>query len=118
MKNSTPPIDLEDVLERTGDDMEFLRELLLMYQDDFQGKCRELETAIDNKDFSTVRDIGHYIKGSSANLSLPRLKEAAYSIEKAGAEGHIEEARFAFRQLRDGFAGLERYLKEVLFAQG
>ena len=56
--------------------------------------------ALSRQDAKSVREIGHYIKGASANLSLPGLQAASYAIEKAGAESRIEDAKAAFRKWR------------------
>ena len=112
MMENIPPIDLKDALERTGDDMDFLLELLEMYEKDFRAKAATLETALAGFDFEALREIGHYLKGSSANLSLGPLREAAFMLERAGTEKDPEGAIEGMARLKRGFEDLERYLQE------
>jgi HPt (histidine-containing phosphotransfer) domain-containing protein len=106
-------IDLESALERTGDDMEFLKELLEMFMEDFNPKCQELEEAIQAKNFTGIKEIGHYLKGSSANLSLMQLREAAYQMEVSGKDENLEKAKSTLEVLRKEFARLEEYFPSM-----
>ena len=113
MMKNIPPIDLKDALERTGDDMDFLLELLEMYENDFTVKADSLETALAGFDFEALREIGHYLKGSSANLGLGPLREAAFMLERAGTEKNPQAALEGMARLKRGFEDLKRYLRET-----
>lgn len=114
MTETTSPIDLEDALERAGGDMEFLKELMGLYRDDFILKTDELKQALAESDFGAVRNIGHYLKGSSANLSLVSLRESASDLEKAGLERMPGAAAGAAERLERDFAALEHWLAEFM----
>ena len=90
--------------------MEFLRELIGMYREDFQSKFPVLETAVAAVDHQAVREIGHYLKGSSANLSMESLREAAFDMETAGQDQDAEKAVRALETLRREFLRLEEFL--------
>lgn len=102
------PIDVADALARVGDDRNFLKELLVIYTEDLTARIAGLRGAIAEGDLNAVTEIGHAIKGSSANLSLPLLRDRAAAIELAGRTGDAATAMAnlvglekEFRRLRD-----------------
>jgi len=64
------PIDFASALERIGNDESFLKELIDLYIKTFESKREELSVALEEEDFKAIREIGHNLKGSSANLSF------------------------------------------------
>ncbi len=110
-KNQTlSPFLREEALDRVGGDGEFLNELLTLYDQEFATKKRDLAEAIARRDAAQIREFGHALKGSSANLSLPGLQEAAHAIEKAGAAGDIAAAEEAYVRLEREYARLKAFL--------
>lgn len=112
---SLPPIDVESALERTGDDRSFLHELIEMYIEDFKLKFSELREAVKHTDFSKILELSHYLKGSSANLSLEPLRESFYHMELCGREHDATQAsqvlttlQFEFDRLVEFFTGMEK----------
>lgn len=91
------PIDFIEVLDRIGGDASFLRELLDIYFQEYEKKKSLLDRAIAGQDFTQLAELGHSLKGSSANLSLPRLRKTAYLLEMAGKEKQLQAAREAAR---------------------
>ncbi len=108
--NDALPIDRAEALERVGGDEAFLEELLTIYQEEFTEKSPALAEALANQDAKAVREIGHYIKGASANLSLTGLQAAAWAIEKAGAESRVEDAKTAYQTLLSEYERFKKYL--------
>jgi HPt (histidine-containing phosphotransfer) domain-containing protein len=110
-KNQTSsPFLREEALERVGGDGEFLNELLTLYDQEFADKRNGLAEAIARRDAAQIREFGHALKGSSANLSLPGLREAAAAMEKAGAAGDIASAEEAYVRLEREYARLKAFL--------
>ena len=109
LKN-TGPIDIDSVLERIGGDESFLQELLDIYIEDFMDKYPQLEQAITEGDFNSIREIGHSLKGASGNLSLTGLQETAYGIELSGKEENIEQAKLLLARLKEEFTKLKNVL--------
>lgn len=103
-------IDMDSVLERIGGDESFLRELLDIYIEDFLEKCAQLERAVAQSDFDNIKEIGHSLKGSSGNLSLPGLHETSYGIELSGKENNIEQAKLLFVRLKEEFIKFKDFL--------
>ena len=75
-------IDLSDVLERVQDDMDFLAELLDIFQEDFITKRAALGEAMTAKDLAKIKEVAHSIKGSSGNVSAKRIHASCLALEK------------------------------------
>jgi HPt (histidine-containing phosphotransfer) domain-containing protein len=93
------PINYPEVLERIGGDTEFLGELLNIYFTEFQDKKSQIEVALARANYSLIQEIGHSLKGASANLSLPSLRRDATALEAAGRDNNIDRARQALVSL-------------------
>jgi HPt (histidine-containing phosphotransfer) domain-containing protein len=104
------PIDYPSALARIGDDESFLVELLDLYKMDFKTKIEGLQKAIDQEDFVAMQELGHSLKGSSANLSLPYLQQAALDMESAGRDKNLDKARGALGSLGQEFQNLREFL--------
>lgn len=106
-------IDVSSVLDRIGGDKEFLSELLELFVEDFSESYPRLEEALEEKNFTAIQELGHSLKGSSANLSLNQLRKQAFKIEKAGETGNLEDARTAAVELKNEFDRLKHYLPQL-----
>jgi len=105
------PIDFCDVLDRIGGDTSFLKELLSIYFQEYTEKKRLLEEAIAREDFTQVCELGHSLKGASANLSLTRLQRVAITLETAGRERQLQLAQEAVRSLATEIQTLKIFLE-------
>lgn len=106
-------MDVSAALERIGGDKSFLEELLNLYQEDFSEQYLLLEHALKEKDFTAIQELGHSLKGSSANLSLTQLREKAHRVERAGEANNLEEAQKATAELKDEFKRFRNYLPQL-----
>jgi HPt (histidine-containing phosphotransfer) domain-containing protein len=99
-KSKGKPVFLrQEALERVGGDVEFLEELLALYEKEYRIRSAQLKKALAGGNFKSVHEIGHTLKGSSANLSLPGLRDAALSVEMAGKAADADAARLALEAL-------------------
>jgi HPt (histidine-containing phosphotransfer) domain-containing protein len=108
------PIDLESALDRTGNDEEFLYELINIYVDDYEEKKQQLKTAIEQENNSQIQEIGHSLKGSSANLSLTYMQAASLEMEMAGREKNFKKAQEVLNKLESEFELVKDYFADKL----
>jgi len=106
------PINRAEALDRIGGDPGFLKELLEIYFQEYIVRIKELRGAVQGQKFQKILELGHTLKGSSANLSLPGLRQAATDIEMAGREKDIEKAKDSFSRLEREFERLKRHLAQ------
>jgi HPt (histidine-containing phosphotransfer) domain-containing protein len=97
--DSLCPIDYCEVLDRIGGDIAFLKELLEIYFQEYAEKRQLLEEAISQEDFIRVGELGHSLKGASANLGLARLRLIATALETAARKRQVHLALGAARAL-------------------
>jgi HPt (histidine-containing phosphotransfer) domain-containing protein len=107
-----PPLDLEDGLPRVDGDMAFLASLLELFEEDFTERAARITDALARGDLGAVSGLGHAIKGASANLGLPFLRECASDLETSAKSGDEEAAKTGFVSLEREFRKLREYLKK------
>lgn len=108
--SARPPIDRAEALERVGGDEDFLAELLALYDREVAEKTSALASALEAVDMEAIRSLGHGLKGSSANLSLPGMYEAAQAVEAAGRKKDPAAARRALERLAAEYRALKSFL--------
>ncbi len=81
--------DKDDLMERLDGDEELLREILEIYVEDVPRLIEKIKKAREQSDAELVNREGHTLKGASANVSAPALRETAYQIEMAGKSGAL-----------------------------
>ncbi|MFW6140652.1 MAG: Hpt domain-containing protein [Acidobacteriota bacterium] len=113
-KSKGIPIDLDQVMERVGQDRDFLFDLLKIYREEFTEKLKSLEQSIAERKYNSIQELGHYLKGSSANLGLIDLQKVSFSMECAGKEKDIKKAQKALKNLNKEFDILNKYITEEM----
>ena len=112
-----------DLIDRLMGDEELAKEILEGFMEDVPLKVAALKKAIDDSDAESVRQEAHSLKGASANVGAPVLREVAYQIEVAGKENDLEKAESHIPNLNEQFemlkktlalAGFEKNLKRFM----
>ena len=112
MKEETagPVFDRDHALEITDGDVEFLKELIEIFNSEYPQRLAKISQATENKDFKAINETAHSLKGSSANLGLTRVYELSFEIEKMGKEEKIEGIEEVYNKLEEE---LERFKEFV-----
>jgi signal transduction histidine kinase/CheY-like chemotaxis protein/HPt (histidine-containing phosphotransfer) domain-containing protein len=85
--------DREELLSRVGGDEELLKLLCESYLADTPGSIASLHAAVDARDTPQLIHWAHSLKGSSATVSVNRLRDIAKEIEFSARENDIAKAR-------------------------
>ncbi len=121
-KNEESPLvpvwNQADVLERVDHDQELLRELLVIFKEDFPRSLRSLEEAVAAGDLKNSASLSHALRGMLANLGGARAAAAAAKLEKmASSPGESASLNDALNALQQEVASLvpelDAYLMEV-----
>jgi HPt (histidine-containing phosphotransfer) domain-containing protein len=83
------PATIDELRASTGDDEEFLRELIQSYLQDTPPQLEAIEAAVGAADAAALVRPAHTLKSSSASVGALRLSAIAKSLELAGREGRI-----------------------------
>ncbi len=87
-------------------------ELLNEFIEYAEGLLSDINDAIRESDHHIIRVMSHSIKGSSANLSLPSLQEAAHKLETASKSHNSTDYKEKYSDLNQQFKILKSTLKE------
>ena len=73
--------DEAQLLERTGNDPEFLREIVALFEQSGSEILAQMDAALDAADHASLVKLAHLLKGSAATTSAERLARAASELE-------------------------------------
>jgi len=85
------PAAFAHLLEITGDDLEFVDELVDTYFDDAVVQLTAMRQAADSGDAEALVRPAHSLKSSSANVGASTLSEACRSLEADGRTGVVPD---------------------------
>jgi two-component system, sensor histidine kinase and response regulator len=95
-----PALDVAAALERVGGDEVLLRELVVIFVDDYPRQLGLIEEAIANQDWKTAERESHGLKGAVANFSAQDAVDAARILEFAARDGNYAELPTLLEQLK------------------
>lgn len=104
-----PIFDTEDLMGRIGHDEELACELMAMYLQDMPQLLDDLSQAVDSKNFEKIAITAHSIKGASANMGAPQVKEWAFCLEMAGKAGEAKDLELLFFELNRSYSMFSAY---------
>lgn len=81
-----PNLDRDLALSRVGGDEELLKELALLFIEEYPRLMSELRAAYVQGDMLRVERAAHSMKGSAANFGAKEITETAAAIESAGSD--------------------------------
>lgn len=92
--------DPDALWDRVDQDVELLRDLIAVFEEEFPSMLKNLEAAIENGDASGVERAGHKIKGSVLQFSGRGAAAAAFELEQLGRSGTVAGARAPLEKLK------------------
>jgi HPt (histidine-containing phosphotransfer) domain-containing protein len=99
---SSSLIDFAELLPRVENDRELMRELLLIFKEEFPGYHQALHDAVRSMDAKRVASEAHALKGMLSNLAAREVAGSAARLEQLGRSGETQkfaESLAAFDQL-------------------
>jgi HPt (histidine-containing phosphotransfer) domain-containing protein len=100
-------MNLTELLERVENDRELIRELLLIFKEEFPSHLRALRDAVDSMDGKKVATEAHTMKGMLSNLAASSAAGAAARLEQLGRNQEVSE-------FQEACASFENLSKELL----
>jgi HPt (histidine-containing phosphotransfer) domain-containing protein len=95
-----PALDLAAALERVGGDEGLLKELAVIFADDYPRQLGIIAEAVAKQDCKTAERESHGLKGAVANFSAQDAVEAARVLEFAARDGRCAELPALLETLR------------------
>jgi two-component system, sensor histidine kinase and response regulator len=100
-------IDLAELLSRVENDRDLMRELLLIFEEEFPRRLQALHLAVDSSNSEKVVAEAHALKGMLSNLAASSAADAAARLEQLGRSREVSE-------FREACASFENISKELL----
>jgi HPt (histidine-containing phosphotransfer) domain-containing protein len=88
-------MDLTELLERVENDRELIRELLLIFKEEFPIHLLALRDAVDSMDGKKVAVEAHNLWGMLSNLAASSAADAAARLEQLGRNQEVSEFQAA-----------------------
>jgi HPt (histidine-containing phosphotransfer) domain-containing protein len=86
----SPPLDVEELLDRCMGNMELAERILAKLQSRFPDDITELDAALQSRDAGLVASIAHRLKGAAANVAAHQLQDCAATIEESARNDRID----------------------------
>jgi two-component system sensor histidine kinase/response regulator len=105
--------DKEVALSRVGGDLELLKEIAILFLDDYPKSLIELRAAVEARDAKRVERSAHGLKGSVSNFGARPAVEAAFQLETMGRAQKLVEVEQVLRSLELALAALRPELESL-----
>ncbi len=95
MTDDRPVVDqaaIDRLLEMTGGDPEFLRELIVTYQEDAVAQLSAMRDATARGDAEALVRPAHSLKSNSASMGADRLADLCRALEADARAGRLDGA--------------------------
>jgi len=109
-EEARPVFDRDFALEMTDGDIEFLKKLVEVFSSEYPEKLARIPRAIKGKDFKTISETAHSLKGSSGNLGLTRVYELSSEIERFAKEEKTEDIEKLYRELEEELGRFKEFV--------
>jgi HPt (histidine-containing phosphotransfer) domain-containing protein len=100
-------------LSRVGGDEELLKEIAVLFLEDYPKSLIELHLAIEAGDARRVERTAHGLKGSVSNFGARPAVDAAMELETLGREQEMAEVEPVLRTLEQALAALRPELESL-----
>jgi two-component system sensor histidine kinase/response regulator len=99
-------IDRELALSRVGGDTELLKEIGVLFVEDYPKLMDELRAAADRGDAKNVERTAHGLKGSVSNFGAKAAVDAAWAVEQMGRAQDLADVQRGIQALEQALTAL------------
>ncbi len=107
----TAPLDLKQLDDATGGDVELQQIVLAAFLEDTATDLASLKTSSEAGDLEDFTSKAHRIKGSSGNVGAMSIYRIAADLERRARQGSLENASEAIAQLEAQLAAIANFIK-------
>lgn len=108
------PLDLALALSRLGGDEVLLRELAILFLDDYPRTFAHLRNAVSDRQARDIERHAHSLKGSVSNFAANEVIEAAFCLEDKGRRDALADIEDDLRCLEQTLERLKPALESLI----
>jgi HPt (histidine-containing phosphotransfer) domain-containing protein len=98
---SSAIIDMTELLARVEDDRQLMRDLLLIFKEEFPQHLQALRDAVNSMNGEKVAAEAHALKGMLSNLAANPAAAAAARLEQLGRNREVSKFQEAFASFQE-----------------
>ena len=106
-------LDRAEALARVGGDVELLKEIAVLFLEDYPRSLDEIHQALAACDAKTVERSAHGLKGAVANFGARAAVDAAFQVEQLGRAQRLDQVPSALAALEQSLASLQAELASL-----
>jgi HPt (histidine-containing phosphotransfer) domain-containing protein len=108
-----PALDHEVALARVGGDAELLKEIAVLFLENYDAWLGEIRQAADRGDALGVEHTAHGLKGSVANFGAQAAVDAALRLENLGRSRDLTDVSGSLAALESALTALRTELESL-----
>ena len=110
----TLPLDMENALPRFAYNQKLFFDLLLEYLHQLEDKIPEIEAAYKQRNPQNLFQLGHYLKGMSANFNTKRMSKLTLALETSGKSEDMEGVPALIEGIRAEYNRIRDFYEQIL----
>jgi len=107
-------MNVDEALQRLGDDVELLRDIVQIYLEDAPAIVERIHTAISQSDANSLQRAAHSLKGLAATLSAAEVVGVAAKLEHLAATRDMSDASKSIAEVDERLDELNRAVQVFL----
>ena len=107
-------MNVDEALQRLGDDVDLLRDIVQIYLEDAPAMVEKIHTAVSQADSNTLQRAAHSLKGLAATLSASEVVGVAARLEHMAAIRNLSEASKVVAEIDERVDELNQAVREFL----
>ena len=100
-------------LARVGGDLELLKEIAVLFLDEYPRALDDMHRAVATGDAKLLDRAAHGLKGSVANFCAQTAEDAAFQLEQMGRTQKLDQAPQTLAALEQALANLQAELASL-----
>jgi HPt (histidine-containing phosphotransfer) domain-containing protein len=106
-------LDRTVAMARVGGDVELLKEIAVLFLEEYPRVLVDLHNAVEAGDAKSVERTAHGLKGSVANFGASAVVDAAFELEQLGRAQKLDDVSSALTALELSLAALHVELASI-----
>ncbi len=109
-------LDMNDALQRLGDDKELYLELLQVFRDESDSMYRAVDDAVSSGEAEQIARAAHTLKGACSNISAVEARRLAAEMESAAKNDNQQRAAELIDALREALESVDNEAQRLISA--